>query len=84
MSLCASRSIHVAVENNLLTGLPLHGISPPISHNQFVDDTLLMGNPTVREANYLLEILQTFSDASGLDCNKDKSQIFFFNTPPPI
>jgi hypothetical protein len=79
-----SRSIHAAVENNLLKGLPLHGISPPISHSQFVDDTLLMGSPTVREANSLLVILQTFSDASGLDCNKDKSQIFFFNTPPPI
>jgi hypothetical protein len=79
-----SRSIHAAIENNLLTGLPLHGISPPISHSQFVDDTLLMGSPTVREANSILDILQTFSDASGLDCNKDKSQIFFFNTPLPI
>jgi hypothetical protein len=72
------------VKNNLLTGLPLHGIFPPILHSQFVDDTLLMGNPIVREANSLLAILQTFLDASGLDYNKDKSQIFFFNTPPPI
>jgi ribonuclease HI len=79
-----SRSIHAALENNLLTGLPLHDISPPISHSQFVDDTLLMGSPTVREANSLQAILQTFSDASGLDCNKDKSQIFFFNTPPQV
>jgi hypothetical protein len=75
-----SRSIHAAIETKLLTGLSLHGISPPISHSQFVDDTLLMGSPTVREANSLLDILQTFSDASGLDCNKDKSQIFF-STP---
>jgi hypothetical protein len=79
-----SRSIHTVVANNLLTCLPLHGISPPISHSQFVDDTLLMGTPTIREANSLLSILQTFSDASGMDCNKDKSQIFFFNTPPSI
>jgi hypothetical protein len=79
-----SRSIHAALEQNFLTGLPLHGISPPISHSEFVDDTLLMGSPTVREASSLQEILQTFSDASGLDCNKDKSQIFFFNTPPQI
>jgi len=49
-----------------------------------VDDTLLMSSPTVREANSIQEILQTFSDASGLDCNKDKSEIFFFNTPPQI
>jgi hypothetical protein len=78
-----SRSIHMALENKLLTGLPLHGLSPPISHSQFVDDTLLMGSPTAREANSLKEILQVFSAASGLECNKDKSQIFFFNTPPP-
>jgi hypothetical protein len=79
-----SRSIHAVVANNLLIGLPLHGISPPISHSQFVDDTLLMGTPTACEANSLLSILQTFSDALGLDYKKDKSQIFFFNTPPPI
>jgi hypothetical protein len=79
-----SRSIHAALAQNLLTGLPLHGISPPISHSQFVDDTLLMGSPTVREALSIQEILQTFSEASGLDCNKEKSQIFFFNTPPLI
>jgi hypothetical protein len=79
-----SRSIHAAVENKSLTGLPLHGLTPPISHSQFVDDTLLMGSPTIREANAIQEILSSFSEASGLDCNRGKSQIFFFNTPPPI
>jgi hypothetical protein len=58
-----SRSIHVAIASNLLTGPPLHGISPPISHSQFVDDTLMMGTPTAREAQSLLSILQTFSEA---------------------
>jgi hypothetical protein len=62
-----SHSIHATVESNLLIGLPLHGISPPISHSQFVDDTLLMGAPTVYKSNCLLTIFQTFSDASGLD-----------------
>jgi hypothetical protein len=76
--------LHATQENNLLTSLPLQDISPPISHSQFVDGTLLMGSPTAWEGNSLKEILQTFSDASGLECNKDKSQIFFFNTPPSI
>jgi hypothetical protein len=49
-----------------------------------VDDTLLIGTPTSHEENSLLSILQTFSEASGMDCNKDKSQIFFFNMPPSI
>jgi hypothetical protein len=56
----------------------------PSHTTQFVDETLLMGNPTVKEANSILQVLQTFSDASGLDCNKDKSLVFFFNTPPPV
>lgn len=78
------RSIRAAIEGNLLMGLPLHGISPPVSHSQFMDDSLLMGTPTVRKAKALLDILQVFADASGLECNKEKSQIFFFNMPPPI
>jgi hypothetical protein len=79
-----SRSIQAVLENGTLEGLSLHGIYPPISHSQFVDDTLLMGTPTVREENSILQILQTFSEASGLDYKKDKSLIFFFNTPRPV
>jgi ribonuclease HI len=78
------RSIQAAIVGNRIKGLPLHGIHPPISHSQFVDDSLLMGTPTVREANAILDILQVFAAASGMECNKEKSQIFFFNTPPPI
>jgi hypothetical protein len=79
-----SHSIHATIENKSLTGLPLDGISPPISHNQFVDNTLMMGSPTVKEAHSFLSILQTFCDASGLEFNKGKSHIFFFNTPAAI
>jgi hypothetical protein len=43
-----------------------------------------MGSPTVREAVSIQSILHSFSEASGLDCNKDKSLIFFFNTPPQV
>jgi hypothetical protein len=43
-----------------------------------------MGSPTVREALSIQSILSSFSEASGLECNKDKSLIFFFNTPPQI
>jgi hypothetical protein len=42
------RSIKAAVANRMLKGLPLHGISPLISHSQFVDDTLMMGSPIVQ------------------------------------
>lgn len=49
-----SRSIQAAVANKTLKGLPLHGINPPISHSEFVDDTLMMGSPTFHEAHIIL------------------------------
>jgi hypothetical protein len=50
-------------------------------HQQFVDDNLLMGHPSVQEARIFNRILRTFSDASRTTINHDKSHIFFFNTP---
>jgi hypothetical protein len=75
-----SRYIKASITDRSLTGLPLHGLDPPISHSQFVDDTLTLGSPNVREALKILLILQTFCEASGMDINREKSQIFFFNT----
>jgi hypothetical protein len=75
-----SCSIQASIENHTLTGLPLHGIDPPVSHSQFVDDTLMMGSPMVHEAQKILSTIQTFCNTSGMDINKEKSQIFFFNT----
>jgi len=43
-----------------------------------------MGSPTVREALRILFILQTFREAPGMDINREKSQIFFFDTPIPV
>jgi hypothetical protein len=67
-----------------LTGLPLHNLHPAPSHSQFVDDTLLMNTPTVREATKLNSILSDFSDASGMLLNLDKSKLYFFNTPASV
>ena len=51
------------------------------NHQQFVDDTMLMGPSTVKEAHEIKEGLDTFLVASGLEINKTKSQEYFFNTP---
>jgi len=40
-----------------------------------------MGSPTDREAHRICNLLQYFCDASGMDINKEKYQIFFLNTP---
>jgi hypothetical protein len=72
--------IKATILEGSLLGLPLHNIQPAPSHNQFVDDTLLMNTPTAREANKLNSILSDFVEASGMALNLDKSKLYFFNT----
>jgi hypothetical protein len=76
--------LKASVEEGSLKGLPLHNIQPAPSHNQFVDDTLLMNTPTTQEATKLNSILTDFVEASGMALNLDKSQLYFFNTPVAI
>jgi hypothetical protein len=45
-----SRFIKASIADKYLVGPPPHGMDPPISHNQFVDDTLMQSSPTVHEA----------------------------------
>ena len=53
----------------------------PQTHQQFVDDNMLMGPSSVQEARGIKDYLNTFLEASGLEINKEKSQTYFFNTP---
>jgi len=75
------RSIKEALLLHQLKGLAFHQ-TPTFSHQQFVDDNMVFGHPSVQEARSLKSILTDFSEASGALINKVKSQIFFFNTPP--
>ena len=51
------------------------------THQQFVDDTMLMGPSTSWEAHGIKKGLDTFQEASGMEINKEKSQVYFLNTP---
>ena len=66
--------------NRDLRGLKLHTGSETISHQQFVDDTILMGHSSVQEAWVMKKCLNTFSRVSELEVNNTKYQILFFNT----
>lgn len=79
-----SRSIFVALHSNKLAGLQPYAFSPPYMHQQFVDDTLLMGLLTIREASSFKSILSDFCAAFGTTINLEKSKLFFFNTPLSI
>jgi len=75
------RSIRAHHQANEFRGIKLFQDLEAQTHQQFVDDTMLMGHASVQEARTIKAILDLFSEASGLDINVDKSQIFFFNTP---
>jgi len=73
------KAITAAKRDNHIRGLSFKN-SPAFTHQQFVDDNMLFGHPSMQEARRIKAILSTFSDASGALINQIKSQIFFFNT----
>ena len=54
----------------------------PQTHQQFLDDTMLMGVSSVREERAIKDTLEIYKRDSGMEVNKDKSQIYYLNTPP--
>eukprot|EP00253_Pinus_taeda_P019460 PITA_19460 len=75
-----SRSIKHAKEVGKVKGLKLSENGQALTHQQFVDDTMLQGIPTVKESLAYKQILSDFSMATGMEVNLSKSKIFFFNT----
>ena len=76
-----SRLIHAQVGLGRIRGLSFCEAMEKKTHQQFVDDTMLMGHPSVQEARAFKSCLAAFAKASGLEVNLEKSQVFFFNTP---
>jgi hypothetical protein len=79
-----SRSIKSATAAGEIKGIKPFENCPTSTHQQFVDDTLLHGTPTVKEAKDFKRILKDFGEASGVEINHSKSMIYFFNTNPTI
>eukprot|EP00253_Pinus_taeda_P009178 PITA_09178 len=59
-----SRLLHSAVSTETLKGISLHGLHP-LSHQKFVNDTMLFGHPSSQEAEAFKHWLFLFSDASA-------------------
>jgi hypothetical protein len=78
------RYLYASIANGTLQGLSIHGLQLVVSHNQFVDNTLLLNTPTAREVAKLQTILSNFNEASGTTFNLEKSQLFFFNMPATV
>jgi len=75
------RHIKNALLSHQLKGLSVQN-TPANSHQQFVDDTMLFGYPSVQEASRFKALLNDFSEASGTNVDCSKSHIFSFTLPP--
>lgn len=51
-----------------------------MTHQKFVDDTILQGTPTIQEAKAFKQIMSEFSRAKGTEVSIFKSKLLFFNT----
>lgn len=74
------RAIRATKEEGRIQGLRLTQGGDTVTHQQFVDDTMLQGTPTVKEAKAFKQILSEFARAAGIEVSLAKSNIFFFNT----
>eukprot|EP00253_Pinus_taeda_P003775 PITA_03775 len=63
-----------------IKGLQLSETGQALTHEEFVDDTMLQGIPTVKEALEYKHILFEFAMAIDMEVNLSKSKIIFFNT----
>ena len=77
-------SLTKARRQNQLKGIKPAHQGPIVMHQQFVDDTMLMGTPTMQEARTINQVLKTFSEASGMEINLTKSKKKIFNTSIPV
>eukprot|EP00253_Pinus_taeda_P010652 PITA_10652 len=74
------RLVKAQVSRDQIKGLRICGDDIPVSHQQFVDDVMLYRQAALKEAQRVVKTLSQCSKASRMEINKDKSEVFFFNT----
>jgi len=74
------RAIKMANAEGRIQGIKLIADGEANTHQQFVDDTMLQGIPTIREAIAIKNILNDFAMAASTEVSLNKSKVFFFNT----
>jgi hypothetical protein len=65
--ICCILKTTITIQN--IQVLNIHHSSAPLSHNQFVDDTMLMGVPSVKEARAFKTVIDDFMEASRTSIN---------------
>ena len=75
------RIMHSNRSRGALVGLKSSSSPSVFTHQQIVDDIIMGGESSVREARFVKKNLNTYSKTSRQLINWDKSSMFFFNTP---
>ncbi|XP_057846322.2 uncharacterized protein LOC131056028 [Cryptomeria japonica] len=78
------RSITKARIERIIKGIKITGNLDALTHQQFANDTMLLGTVDEAEALAFNNILNLYARMSGQEINYGKSEIFFFNTPRGI
>ena len=73
-------AIKYAKAEGKIQGLKLTLNGDALTHQQFMDDTMLQGTPMIKEALAFKKILNDFAMAMGTEVSLTKSNIFFYNT----
>lgn len=71
-----------AMQTKKIHGFQASRNGPPISHMLFADDSLLFCQANLEECQQILDILNTYAEASGQHVNFQKSAILFGKNVP--
>lgn len=74
------RSICKVVRSGLWWGIKVSPDTEPVTHQKFVDDTILFWDTSRREAFMIKKVFDKYCQAFGQKLNWKKIDIFFFNT----
>ena len=74
------RAIIKAQTERKIRGITINEEVPKITHQQFVDDTILPGESNLEEAYNFKKIINNYMESLGQKLNANKLEIFFINT----
>jgi len=77
------RYVKEKVKGDQFIGRKMWGNDFPLTHQHFVAGIMVLWQETLKEARGLNKILNNFTNTSRVEINKDKSDIFLFNTKAP-
>ncbi|XP_059068591.1 uncharacterized protein LOC131859080 [Cryptomeria japonica] len=80
MAECLGRYIRKLVEKGEFCGLKPSSADQVCSHQQFVDDSIIMGKASVQDSGSLNKALDSYGIAIGQLINWSKSFVYFINT----